>query len=127
MLWRKVRQGLSAGRVQSVATRMVVERERERIAFRAASYWDIERDPRDSRRATVPPARSTPASSQVDGRRVATGRDFGRDGQPVARFDGVHLDEADARGLAAALQGAPFDRALGRGQALHAAARPRRS
>ena len=42
VLWRKVRQGLSAGRVQSVATRLVVERERERMAFRAASYWDVE-------------------------------------------------------------------------------------
>src|SRR5215213_5978167 len=42
VLWRKVRQGLSAGRVQSVATRLVVERERERIAFRSASYWDIQ-------------------------------------------------------------------------------------
>ena len=41
VLWRKVRQGLSAGRVQSVATRMVVERERERMAFRSASYWDL--------------------------------------------------------------------------------------
>ena len=41
MLWRKVMKGLSAGRVQSVATRLVVERERERIAFRAAEYWDI--------------------------------------------------------------------------------------
>src|SRR5450756_871169 len=41
VLWRKVRQGLSAGRVQSVATRMVVERERERMSFRAAEYWDV--------------------------------------------------------------------------------------
>src|SRR5450756_704403 len=41
VLWRKVRQGLSAGRVQSVATRLVVERERERMAFRAAEYWDL--------------------------------------------------------------------------------------
>jgi DNA topoisomerase I len=44
VLWRKVRQGLSAGRVQSVVTRMVVERERARMAFRAASYWDVEGD-----------------------------------------------------------------------------------
>ena len=44
VLWRKVRQGLSAGRVQSVATRMVVERERERMAFVRASYWDVEGD-----------------------------------------------------------------------------------
>ena len=51
VLWRKVRQGLSAGRVQSVATRMVVERERERMAFRRASYWDVEGDfsPEDAR------------------------------------------------------------------------------
>ena len=53
MLWRKVRQGLSAGRVQSVATRLVVERERERIAFRAASYWDIEATLRDRDRRRV--------------------------------------------------------------------------
>src|SRR6476659_2400383 len=44
VLWRKVRQGLSAGRVQSVATRMVVERERERMAFVRSSYWDVEGD-----------------------------------------------------------------------------------
>ena len=42
VLWRRVRQGLSAGRVQSVAVRIIVERERERIRFRSATYWDIE-------------------------------------------------------------------------------------
>jgi DNA topoisomerase-1 len=105
VLWRKVRQGLSAGRVQSVATRLVVERERERIAFRAASYWDIE-----ATLATANDARSRFDARlvEVDGRRVATGRDFGRDGKPLARFDGVQLDEADARGLATALENAPF-------------------
>ncbi|HEX6936234.1 MAG TPA: type I DNA topoisomerase [Actinomycetes bacterium] len=106
VLWRKVRQGLSAGRVQSVATRLVVERERERIAFRSASYWDIE--------ATLNKAEDGPSNPfdarlvQVDGRRVATGRDFGSDGKPVARFDGVHLDEQAARGLADALRDADF-------------------
>ncbi len=105
VLWRKVRQGLSAGRVQSVATRLVVERERERIAFRSASYWDIV--------ATLDAAsgdrtRFDARLVGVDGRRVATGRDFGSNGQPVARFDGVHLDEPAARGLAAALGGQPF-------------------
>jgi DNA topoisomerase-1 len=108
VLWRKVRQGLSAGRVQSVATRLVVDRERERIAFRSASYWDIE--------ATLAKPEDDGGSSshfdarlvQVDGKRVATGRDFGSDGRPVARFDGVHLDEETARGLAAALEGADF-------------------
>ncbi|MDQ1664398.1 MAG: topoisomerase [Actinomycetota bacterium] len=105
VLWRKVRQGLSAGRVQSVATRLVVERERERIAFRAASYWDIE-----ATLATANDARSRFDARlvEVDGRRVATGRDFGRDGKPLARFDGVQLDEADARGLATALENTPF-------------------
>ena len=48
VLWRKVKAGLSAGRVQSVATRLVVERERERMAFRSASYWDV--DPTSARR-----------------------------------------------------------------------------
>ncbi|MBA2768950.1 MAG: type I DNA topoisomerase [Sporichthyaceae bacterium] len=105
VLWRKVRAGLSAGRVQSVATRLVVERERERIAFRSASYWDIEA------RLSKPGAGSAAFDArlvQVDGRRVATGRDFGSDGRPVARFDGVHLDESAARSLAEALDGCDF-------------------
>ncbi|HEX7187655.1 MAG TPA: type I DNA topoisomerase, partial [Actinomycetes bacterium] len=108
VLWRKVRQGLSAGRVQSVATRLVVERERERIAFRSASYWDIE--------ATLEKAETDDGQShafdarlvQVDGKRVATGRDFGSDGRPVGRFDGAHLDEPTARALADGLRGADF-------------------
>jgi DNA topoisomerase I len=73
VLWRKVKQGLSAGRVQSVATRMVVERERERMAFRSASYWDVEGEfapSSNSGQAFV--ARLT----GLDGDRVATGRDF---------------------------------------------------
>jgi DNA topoisomerase-1 len=108
VLWRKVRQGLSAGRVQSVATRLVVERERERIAFRVASYWDVEGtfdtgDSADSRSHAFD-ARLV----AVDGRRVATGRDFGSDGRPVARFDGVQLDEQAATSLAAGLRESSF-------------------
>src|SRR6187549_638460 len=78
VLWRKVRQGLSAGRVQSVATRLVVERERERMAFRRASYWDVEGDfsPEDTKGAQAFTARL----SSVEGQRVATGRDFADDG-----------------------------------------------
>ena len=100
VLWRKVRQGLSAGRVQSVATRMVVERERERMAFVAASYWDVEAEvtPRASREPFT--ARLT----GVDGRRVATGRDFGDDGR--LKGSAVHLDHAGASAIAAALRGA---------------------
>jgi DNA topoisomerase-1 len=108
VLWRKVRQGLSAGRVQSVATRLVVERERERIAFRTVSYWDIEatldKTGENGNRSNSFDARLV----SVDGRRVATGRDFGRDGKPVARFEGVHLDEATARALADGLRASDF-------------------
>ncbi|MGV1009932.1 MAG: type I DNA topoisomerase [Dermatophilaceae bacterium] len=97
VLWRKVRQGLSAGRVQSVATRMVVERERERMAFTAASYWDVE--------AEVTPTSSrepfTARLTGVEGRRVATGRDFGDDGRLSS--SAVHVDQARAVAIAAAL------------------------
>ena len=99
VLWRKVMQGLSAGRVQSVATRLVVERERERIAFVAAGYWDVV--------GTFDPGAFTARLAAVDGRRVAQGRDFGSDGA-LRGDDAVQLDEDDARGLAAALDGAAF-------------------
>jgi DNA topoisomerase-1 len=99
VLWRKVRQGLSAGRVQSVTTRIVVERERERMAFRAASYWDVEGD-------FAPQAATTQSFtarlSMVDGRRVATGRDFGDDGV-LKGSNVVHLDEATANLIANAV------------------------
>ena len=65
VLWRKIMQGLSAGRVQSVATRLVVERERERMLFVAADYWDIV--------ATFAPGEFTARLAAVDGRRVAQG------------------------------------------------------
>ena len=99
VLWRKVMQGLSAGRVQSVATRLVVERERERWEFIAAGYWDIV--------ATLDPGTFTARLAAVDGARVAQGRDFGRDGALKTR-DVVQLGEDDARGLAAALEGVGF-------------------
>ncbi|MCK0113736.1 type I DNA topoisomerase [Ornithinimicrobium sp. F0845] len=97
VLWRKVRQGLSAGRVQSVATRMVVERERERMAFRSASYWDVEGEfaPEGGGQGFL--ARLT----GVDGKRVATGRDF--DDRGVLKSQGLaHLDAALATGIAEA-------------------------
>ncbi|WP_210480397.1 type I DNA topoisomerase [Naasia sp. SYSU D00948] len=98
VLWRKVGPGLSAGRVQSAATRLVVDRERERLAFVAASYWDLT-------------ARFAPVGSEddfearlvrLDGQRVASGRDFDDRGQlkPGARV----LDEGAATALAAALR-----------------------
>ncbi len=99
VLWRKVMKGLSAGRVQSVATRLVVERERERIEFRAAEYWDIV--------ATLDPGAFDARLTALDGKKVAQGRDFARNGELVTK-DAVQLDEAGARSLTAALEGAAF-------------------
>ncbi len=101
VLWRKVKAGLSAGRVQSVATRLVVERERERMAFRTASYWDVDADVTPDTEANVFTARLT----GVDGQRVATGRDFADDGT-LTRAGATQLDEAAATGIAAALRAA---------------------
>lgn len=100
VLWRKVKAGLSAGRVQSVATRMVVERERERMAFRSANYWDVEGDFTPDAETSAFTARL----SSVDGRRVASGRDFGDDGR--LKGDVAHLDETAATGIAAAVMSA---------------------
>jgi DNA topoisomerase-1 len=107
VLWRKVRAGLSAGRVQSVATRLVVERERERMAFHSASYWDLA--------GTFSPAEAEhPFPARLvglDGVRVATGRDFDDSGalRAASRQAGVvQLDEAAANALLAALGGARF-------------------
>src|SRR3954470_17680821 len=75
VLWRRVNRGLSAGRVQSPTIRLVVQRERERIAFVSAGYWDL-----DVLTATSPSFTATLVA--LDGRRVATGRDFGADGRP---------------------------------------------
>ena len=99
VLWKKVSQGLSAGRVQSVATRLVVERERERRAFVEAGYWDIE--------GTFDPGSFAAKLVVLDGKRVAQGRDFAQDGT-LRSNDLARLDEDAARGLASRLDGAPF-------------------
>jgi len=97
VLWRRVNRGLSAGRVQSPAVRLVVARERERIAFVEASYWDLALDA-----ATAPPFTATLVA--VDGDRVATGKDFDATGTVSASSRA--LDEATARSLATGLEGA---------------------
>ncbi len=107
VLWKKVMPKLSAGRVQSVVTRMVVDRERARMAFRSGTYWGLD--------ATFAPTGQdstfTAALQTVDGNRIAVGRDFDeRTGQlKKASVDaGVQLlDEAAARGLATALADRP--------------------
>ncbi|TNM68059.1 type I DNA topoisomerase [Streptomyces sp. NP160] len=109
VLWRKVRAGLSAGRVQSVATRMVVERERERMAFRSASYWDVQAD--TSPAGSGGAQRFTTRLVGVDGARVATGRDFADTGRLTERAAAlgaglVRLDEAAATAVAEGLHAA---------------------
>jgi DNA topoisomerase-1 len=100
VLWRKVNQGLSAGRVQSPAVRLVVERERERMVFVPADYWDL-----SAAFATDPAFRSGLLS--VGDARVAQGRDF--DATGAMRRDGVVvLDEARATSLRLGLEGATF-------------------
>ncbi|MCB0968475.1 MAG: type I DNA topoisomerase, partial [Ilumatobacter sp.] len=99
VLWRRVNRGLSAGRVQSPAIRLIVERERERIAFVSADYWDI-----DMLSATAPAFESKLVA--VDGTKVATGKDFDDRGQVSAKA--VALDEARARALSDGLEGQTF-------------------
>ena len=108
VLWKKVMPRLSAGRVQSVATRLVVERERERIAFRAASYWDLDAVLDAGSPADPPlfPARLT----HVGERRVAQGRDFDSHGALVTKGSEqlAHLDESTAQQLATGLRSATY-------------------
>jgi DNA topoisomerase-1 len=108
VLWKKVMPKLSAGRVQSVATRLVVERERARMKFRSAEYWDIE----GLFALTEKPAEGDPSTFTatlvaLDDSRIATGRDFAPE-TGKTRSDVVHLDEPGARGLVARLSNAAF-------------------
>ena len=108
VLWKKVMPKLSAGRVQSVATRLVVDRERERIAFRAASYSDLEAEFATRQRGdSGEPGSFTANLVTVDGRRVAQGRDFTAAGQ-LRGTDVLHLDAAAAAALAERLEQASF-------------------
>jgi DNA topoisomerase I len=123
VLWKKVMPKLSAGRVQSVATRLVVDRERERIAFRAAAYSDLEAEfatrvgsgdksrahgkPAGENRQSTDPTSFTASLVTVDGRRVAQGRDFTSVGE-LRGTDVLHLDAAAAAALAGRLEGTAF-------------------
>jgi DNA topoisomerase I len=106
VLWRKVMSGLSAGRVQSVATRLVVDRERARMRFKMASYWDLEGtfDAGSDHDQRMFPAKL----HSIDGARVASGRDFGQDG--LLKTEGVvHVDKRRADDLVAALRDTAYD------------------
>lgn len=100
VLWRKVQAGLSAGRVQSVATRLIVEKERERIAYKRASYWDIE--------GTFDPQSFNANLVAVDGKKIAQGKDFDSLAQ-LKDSSIVHLDEDVAKSLCTSLSGAKFE------------------
>jgi DNA topoisomerase-1 len=99
VLWKKVMPSLSAGRVQSVATRLLVERERARMRFTAASYWDLA--------GRFLPGSFEARLVELDGRRVATGRDFDENGR-LSRQDIALLDEPAARALADTLRDSDF-------------------
>ncbi len=117
VLWKKVMSGLSAGRVQSVATRLVVDRERDRMAFRVASYWDLEGtfDAGADHEQRMFPAKL----HSVDGVRVARGSDFLDDGalKPTAQV--VHLNQARAEALVEALRDTDVRGPVGGVQAVH--------
>ncbi len=109
VLWKKVMPRLSAGRVQSVATRIVVERERERMVFVRASYWDLEaKFEKTGEVAEGQPSVFNAKLLEIDGKRVASGKDFDDTGK-LQKTEAVVLDEADANALVSGLSGADFD------------------
>ncbi len=108
VLWKKVLPRLSAGRVQSVATRIVVERERARMRFRSAEYWDVEGTFGPTTPKPGDPETFTATLVALDDMKIATGRDFDAE-TGRAPSDVLHLDEAGARGLAARLADQPFE------------------
>jgi DNA topoisomerase I len=109
VLWKKVQRGLSAGRVQSVATRIVVERERQRMKFHSAEYWDIAAILATAQTQEGPRTFGATLIA-LDGDRIATGKDFDPETGLVRPNAGVvHLDEQGARGLAARLDDRPFE------------------
>ncbi|ROS63932.1 DNA topoisomerase I [Curtobacterium sp. PhB172] len=97
VLWRKVAPGLSAGRVQSAATRLVVDRERERLAFVSANYWDL-----SARFEKAGESSFSARLARIQGTRVASGRDF--DDRGALSGDVVRLDEAAAASLTTVLE-----------------------
>ena len=109
VLWKKIMPRLSAGRVQSVATRMVVERERARMAFRSADWWGLEGTFTPVAAAVAgTPASFTASLVALDGVSLATGRDFDDSGVLKSASSVVVLAEVEARSVAAGLEGAPF-------------------
>ena len=112
VLWKKVRPRLSAGRVQSAALRLVVDRERTRMRFVTAGFWDVDAllATEDGAAAADSPSRVPTRLVELDGGRVASGRDFdAATGELAATSDSLLLDEAAARDLAVTLGSASFE------------------
>ena len=108
VLWKKVMPRLSAGRVQSVATRVIVERERERMAFIPADYWDLAATLDTGAADADNPATFDARLTAVNSKRVALGRDFDDRGN-VKSKDVIVITEPQAKDLEAALQGAGME------------------
>jgi DNA topoisomerase-1 len=104
VLWRKVMPRLSAGRVQSVATRMVVERERARMRFRSATWWGID----GTFANAAAPAGFGAALVSLAGTAVATGKDFDEQGAQTGKSEVRVLGEEEATSVAGALAGQTF-------------------
>ena len=102
VLWKKVMPKLSAGRVQSVATRIIVSRERERMAFTAASYWDLSGEFSSDKSKSI-----DAQMTSLNGKRLAVGKDFDANGK-LTRQDVERLDEKGARKLSEELMNAEF-------------------
>jgi DNA topoisomerase I len=101
LLWRKVRPRLSAGRVQSVAVRLIVERERERMAFRTGTWWDV------GAQFAAGGAQVDAELSQVGDDRIAKGKDFDENtGKLKPNAKVILLDEMRAKGIVESLRGA---------------------
>ncbi|MCI1636660.1 MAG: type I DNA topoisomerase, partial [Bifidobacterium crudilactis] len=113
VLWRKVGPGLSAGRVQSVATRLIVERERERMAFVRTSYWDVLAT-LNTQDGSGPDSAGQGFDArlvQLDGKRLAGSKDFDESGNPTKaalKDDALRLEQAQAESLVEELKGKDF-------------------
>jgi DNA topoisomerase I len=102
VLWKKVMPRLSAGRVQSVATRMVVERERARMRFRSATWWGVEGS------FTAPGGQFSASLVALEGSPLASGRDFTAEGVRDPSSDVRVLSEPEAQALSDGLEDRPF-------------------
>ncbi|MGB7347283.1 MAG: type I DNA topoisomerase [Pirellulaceae bacterium] len=103
LLWRKIGSGTSAGRVQSVAVRLIVERERERIAFVSSTYWDLEAIFNTAKGESL-----TATLSTVDGKKIPSGKDFDSTTGKLKKTGLLQMDEAQSTALAARLKSADF-------------------